>query len=94
MSENLLQTLQQLVQDVIAPDVRELKVRLNSLEKLLEVRFEGVDRRLDSADKKSDVQFKALISAISESKAQAELTNMRVIAALSERVAVLEAQRH
>jgi len=33
MSENVLQTLQQLVQDVIAPDVRELKVRLTALEK-------------------------------------------------------------
>jgi len=33
MSENVLQTLQQLVQDVIAPDVRELKVRLTAPEK-------------------------------------------------------------
>ena len=63
MSENLLQTLQQLVQDVIAPDVRELKVRLASLEKLVEVRF-------DAMDQKTDAQFKAIMAAISESKAQ------------------------
>ncbi len=87
MSDNILQTLQQLVQDVIAPDVRELKVRLSSLEKQIDVRF-------DAMDQKTDAQFKAIMSAIAESKAQAELTNMRVIAALSERVAVLEAQRH
>jgi hypothetical protein len=86
MSENVLQTLQQLVQDVIAPDVRELKVRLTSLEKQVDVRF-------DAADQKAEARFDALMAAISESKAQAELTNMRVIAALSERVAVLEARR-
>jgi hypothetical protein len=94
MSENVLQTLQQLVQDVIAPDVRELKVRLTSLEKYMDVRFAAVDSRFDAADQKAEARFDALMSAISESKAQSELTNLRVIAALSERVAVLEAQRH
>ena len=63
MTENLLQTLQRLVQGVIAPDVRELKVRLASLEKLVEVRF-------DAMDQKTDAQFKAIMAAISESKAQ------------------------
>jgi hypothetical protein len=86
MSENVLQTLQQLVQDVIAPDVRELKVRLTSLEKQVDVRF-------DAADQKAEARFDAIMAAISESKAQAELTNLRVIASLSERVAVLEAKR-
>jgi hypothetical protein len=94
MSENVLQTLQQLVQDVIAPDVRELKVRLAALEKQMDVRFEAVERRFDAADQKADARFDALMSAISESRAQAELTNLRVIVSLSERVAVLEAQRH
>ncbi len=82
MSDNILQTLQQLVQDVIAPDVRELKVRVTSLEKQIDVRFNALDQ-------KSDAQFKAIMAAIAESKAQAELTNMRMIAALSERVAAL-----
>lgn len=108
MNENILQTLQQLVQDVIAPDVRELKVRVASLEKQMDVRFAAIDVRFDaldvrfdaldqrfiSLDQKNDAQFKAIMSAIAESKAQAELTNMRVIAALSERVAVLESQHH
>lgn len=101
MNENILQTLQQSVQDVIAPDVRELKVRGASLEKQMDVRFQAIDVRFDaldqrfiSLDQKNDAQFKAIMSAIAESKAQAELTNMRVIAALSERVAVLESQHH
>ena len=94
MSDNILQPLQQLIQDVIAPDVRELKVRLSSLEKQIDVRFDAIDHRFDSMDQKTDAQFKAIMAAIAESKAQAELTNMRVVAALSERVAVLESQRH
>ncbi len=94
MIEDLLQSLQQLVQDVIAPDVRELKVRLASLEKQIEVRFAALDDKFAARDKKNDAQFKALMAAIAESKAQTELTNMRMIAALSERVAVLESQRH
>jgi len=94
MSENVLQTLQQLVQDVIAPDVRELKVRLTASEKYMDVRFTALESRFDAADQKAEARFDALMAAISESRAQAELTNMRVIAALSERVAVLEAQRH
>jgi phosphate uptake regulator len=85
MADNVLQTLQRLVQDVIAPDVRELKVRLSALEK-------SVDERFTSLERQSEAQFKAILSAIGESKAQAELTLMRGLAALSERVAHLEAR--
>ena len=108
MSDNVLQTLQQLVQDVIAPDVRELKAnqaamekQIAALEKHMDVRFNTTDQKMDarfeamdSRFDAMDARFDALMSAISESRAQAELTNLRVIASLSERVAVLEAQRH
>jgi hypothetical protein len=67
MSENLLQTLPQLVQDVIAPDVRELKVRVSSLEKQMDVRFDAVDVRFEAVDmrfnaleQKMDTRFAAL----------------------------------
>lgn len=67
MSENLLQTLQQLVQDVIAPDVRELKARVSSLEKQMDVRFDAVDVRFDAVDtrfnaleQKTETRFSAL----------------------------------
>ena len=53
MAENVLETVQRLVQDVIAPDVRELKVRLSSLEK-------SVDERFASLERQSDAQFKAI----------------------------------
>ncbi len=43
MADNVVQTLQHLLQDVIAPDVRELKIRVTSLEKQIDVRFEPMD---------------------------------------------------
>jgi flagellar capping protein FliD len=52
MAENVLQTLQQLIQDVIAPDVRELKVRVSSLEKQMDVRFDAVDIKFAAMDSK------------------------------------------
>jgi hypothetical protein len=58
MSDNLLQTLQHLIQDVIAPDVWELKVRVASLEKQMDVRFNALDQ-------KNDAQFKEVMAAIS-----------------------------
>ena len=94
MSENVLQSAQHLVQDLVSPDLRELKVNQAALEKQVAALEKHMDVRFDAMDKKNDAQFKALLSAISESRAQAELTNLRVIASLSERVAVLEAQRH
>jgi hypothetical protein len=42
MPENVLETLQRLIQDVIAPDVRELKVRMESLEKQSEIQFKAI----------------------------------------------------
>jgi len=47
VSDNVLQTLQKLVQDVIAPDVRETKVRLESLSKETDTRFEAIQKQID-----------------------------------------------
>ena len=73
MNENVLQTLQKLVQDVIAPDVRELKVRVASLEKDLDVRFNAVDLRfnaidqlLNAMDQKTDQRFNAMDQKIDQ----------------------------
>ena len=100
MSENVLQTLRQLVQDVIAPDVREVKVRLAAIKKQMDVRFDALEPRFKSFEQKfqgfeqkSDAQFRAIMAAIAESKAQSELTTMRLVSAPSERVAVLESRR-
>ena len=86
MPDNILETLQHAIQDVIAPDVRELKVRVSSIEKQMETQY-------NSLRDQQDANFKALMAAISESKAKSDLDTFRLIAALTERVAVLESSR-
>ena len=83
MSDNVLQTLQKLVQDVIAPDVRELKVRV-----------EGVEKQIVGLEKQIEANTKAILAAIGESKAQSELASMSAVASLRERVAVLESKHN
>jgi phosphate uptake regulator len=87
MTENVLQSLQHAIQDVIAPDVRELKVRVTGLEKQSETQY-------NSLRDQQDANFKALMSAIGESKAKHDLDTFKLYSALSERVAALEAARH
>ncbi len=86
MSENIAQTVQKVIQDLVAPDVRELKTLVTALQK-------QIDQRFDAQDQKTEAQFKALMAAFGEFKAQSELTSIRVISQLSERVAVLESHR-
>ena len=85
MTDNVLQNLQHLIQDVIAPDVRELKVRHASFEKL-------VDERFNAVLKQNEMQFKALMAAIAESKAQSDLARVREVSDLRERIAVIESK--
>jgi len=60
VSDNVLQTLQKLVQDVLAPEVRETKVRVESLAKEMETRFGAVDTRFDALTKEMDTRFDAV----------------------------------
>ena len=62
MTDNVLQTRQPLIQDVIAPDVRDLKVRVSSLEKQMDVRFDPLEQRFDAYDEKTDARFEAVDS--------------------------------
>ena len=87
MTENALQTLQHAIQDVIAPDVRELKVRVASIEKQMETHYNSLRDQMDT-------NFRALLSAIGESKAKNELDTYKLISALTERVVALESARH
>lgn len=68
MSDNVLQTLQQLVQDVLAPDIRELKTRMSSLEKDIDTRFGSVDSRFNSMEKQMNLMERTILSAIGELK--------------------------
>ncbi len=94
MSDNVLQTLQQLIQDVIAPDVRELKVRLTSLEKQMDVRFEALENRLSAAEKQTDGRFdaaeKRTDSRFDAAEKQSEAQFKAILAAIAESKAQAE----
>src|SRR5271163_2577488 len=90
MNENLLQTLQTIIQDVIAPDVRELKVRMAALEKQTETQYNALEKQIDTLEKQietkfsalrdqQDANFKALLAAIGESKAKGDLETYKLI---------------
>ena len=66
MTENFLQTLQHLVQDVIAPDLRQLKADLRSFEKQVDVQFDAIESRMKSQDALAQARFEAILAAISE----------------------------
>ncbi len=76
MTDNVLQTLQQLIQDVIAPDVRELKVRMTALEKQFDAAEKQNEARFDALHDQQDANFKAIMAAIGESKARTELDKL------------------
>ncbi len=84
MSENLLQTLQHLVQDVIAPDVRELKVRVASLEKQMDTRFESVDSRFDALEIQMSARFEAIEWRLKSQDSVAEARFEALLSAISE----------
>ena len=97
MPDNILETLQHAIQDVIAPDVRELKVRVSSIERQMETQYTSLRAEMQTQHEASrnqqDANFKALMAAIAESKAKSDLDTFRLIAALTERVAALESAR-
>ena len=81
MSENIAQTVQKAIQDLVAPDVRELKTNVAALQKQIDQRFDSltkqIDQRFEAQDRvaalqsdKSDAQFKAIIALLGEFKAQ------------------------
>jgi hypothetical protein len=84
MSENILQTLQNLVQDVIAPDVRELKVRVASLEKDMDVRFNAVDLRFNALDQRLSAMDQKMDQRLSAMDQKSELQFKAIMAAISE----------
>lgn len=103
MADNVLETIQKLVQDVIAPDVRELKARVDSLEHRMDDRFKALEQRMDdrfaivdqkfsAMDQKIDAKFDKVLAAIAALRTEGELAAVREISALRERVAVLELQ--
>ena len=84
MNENILQTLQKLVQDVIAPNVRELKVRVASLEKDMDVRFNAVDLRFNAIDQRFNAMEQKIDQRFNAMDQKNELQFQAIMAAISE----------
>ncbi len=83
MADNVLETVQRLIQDVIAPDVRELKVRLSALEKSFDERFSSLGRSVDE-------RFSSLGRSVDERFASLERENDAHFKAIDERFTSLE----
>lgn len=84
MTDNVLQSLQQLVQDVIAPDVRELKVRVGSLEKAMDARFTALEKDMDVRFGAVDHRFLSIDQRFSNLEQKMDLQFKAVLAAISE----------
>ncbi len=78
MAANELENLLHLLQDVIAPDLRELNVRLAALEKQNHTRYKSLEKKTEtqynvlrdqssSLRDQQDSNFKALVAALVES---------------------------
>ena len=99
-TENILQTIKTTIQDLVAPDVRELKAQMAALQSRmtsLEGRMVSLESEMkvqfDAFQRQSDAQFRAIMAAIQQSRAEMELSTYKQIATLSERMTALEAQR-
>lgn len=86
MTDNVLETLQKFLQDVIAPDVRELKVRVATLETRMDERFASLRETMTSRFDVVDARFIALIAELRADRAERRAH----IAAVGERLAVIE----
>ncbi len=58
-SENILKTIQHIVQDVVSPDVRELKARAEALQIEIASLQKQIDERFASAESTSKARFAA-----------------------------------
>lgn len=91
MPDDTVESLQHLLQDVIAPDVRELKVRLTSLEKQMDVQFEAMEQRFVSGDQKiigleqkMDVRFEAVDRRFEALENKMDVQFQAIMAAIGE----------
>ena len=92
--ENILQTVKTIIQDVVAPDVREVKIRVEAQKDQIAGLESRMNVRFDALESRSESQLKAILAAIGQSKAENELMVLKQLAALTERVAALEANQH
>jgi len=95
-----------LVQDFLAPELREIKVRIEALEETTKSRFEAVSARINALEQTTKAHFDAAeqttkarfdsaeqTTRSQHSEVMAALNHLTQYAALSERLTRLEAQK-
>jgi hypothetical protein len=100
MAENLIAEIRQLLQDIVAPDLKALTVKVDGVQKQLELSEKSTSAQLD-AFRAEVAAFRAEIGAFraevrSEFQAQRNLLQSEVLREtmpIRERVASLEARR-
>ena len=54
---SLIDDTRKVLQDVIAPDLKAINVRLDAVERVMNLRFEQIDKRFEQMEKRIDEQF-------------------------------------
>ncbi|MGH9489789.1 MAG: hypothetical protein ACRD17_04705 [Terriglobales bacterium] len=100
MADKIEDGIRKAIQDLLVPELRQLRAEFNGLRDevrqtlaAMDKRLDGMDKHLDGMDQKADARHAELLSAIREGRAATELAVMRELGALRERVAVLETRR-
>jgi predicted nucleic acid-binding Zn-ribbon protein len=90
---DVVESVRKLLQDLVAPELRELKSDVKRVEAKIENETKRLEDKIDSMEDKMDTGFAQLRSALENANLRAELEATRDIANLRERVTRLEVER-
>jgi len=82
---DFISSLRQVIQDLVAPDLKAHTVKLEALQKLVEIQHDAVMKTLDAFRAEMRSEFAAL-------RANNQVEVFRQVSPISERIAVIESQ--
>ena len=82
---DVVTALRQVIQDLVAPDLKAHTVKLESLQKLVEIQHDAVMKTLDAFRAEMRSEFAAL-------RANNQVEVFRQVSPISERIAVVESR--
>ena len=63
MTENIVDGIRRVVQDLLVPELRELRAEFNAQRSEVDKRLDAMDKRLDAMDQKADARHAELLAA-------------------------------
>lgn len=84
MSENIAQTVQKAIQDLVAPDVRELKALVLALQQQIDQRFEAQEQVAEAWKQQIDQRFDAQDAMATARNQKADAQFQALMAAFGE----------